>query len=184
MVARGAGAAGSCDWLIASGTRTGWRRGWLAAVSELGAVRHYWLGGCSALLVYLRRSRQVRRAGPVLLHVSPPRCWPSLASLAVLGSGCPVRVPLGLACWYAIPRFLYVQRAWSGCPSGARRVSVAWLCACSTCGFRVFPDPPALFWRALCNLPSQGTGRAVPTLGTRFAQVVLHRKIEVCPQMH
>ena len=42
----------------------GWRRGNLAAGMVRDAVPHYCLGECSALLVFVRRSRQVRMAGP------------------------------------------------------------------------------------------------------------------------
>ena len=47
----------------------GWRRGCLAAGLVRISVRHYCLGGCSALFVCAGRSRQVRQGGavPVLL---------------------------------------------------------------------------------------------------------------------
>ena len=47
-------------WLVASGTPLGWRGGCLAAGLVRGAVRHYCLGGCSALFLCARRSRPVR----------------------------------------------------------------------------------------------------------------------------
>ena len=51
---------GPCYWLVASGTPLGWRGGCLAAGLVRGVVRNYCLGGCSALIVSARRSRQVR----------------------------------------------------------------------------------------------------------------------------
>ena len=63
-------------------------------------------GGCSALLVFLRCSRQVRRAGPVLPLVPPPL----LLSLS--------RVPRGACGWLPrpgvlCPRVLVCQSEWS-----------------------------------------------------------------------
>ena len=51
---------GPCYWLVASGTPVGLRGGCLAVGFVLGAVRHYCLGRCSALVVCARRSRPVR----------------------------------------------------------------------------------------------------------------------------
>ena len=51
---------GPCYWLVASGTPVGWRRGCLALGLVRGAMRHYCLGRCSALVVCVRRSRPVR----------------------------------------------------------------------------------------------------------------------------
>ena len=51
---------GPCYWLVASGTPLGWRGGCLAVGLLRGAVRHYCLGGCSALVVCARRSQPVR----------------------------------------------------------------------------------------------------------------------------
>ena len=42
---------GPCYWLVASRTPMGWRGGCLAAGLVPGAVYHYYLGGCSAVLV-------------------------------------------------------------------------------------------------------------------------------------
>ena len=50
---------GPCYWLVASGTPVGWRGGCPAVGLVCGAVRHYCLGGCSALVVCARRSRPV-----------------------------------------------------------------------------------------------------------------------------
>ena len=51
---------GPCYWLVASGTPVGWRGGCLALGLVRGAMRHYCLGRCSALVVCVRRSRPVR----------------------------------------------------------------------------------------------------------------------------
>ena len=53
---------GPCYWLVASGTPVSWRGGCLAVGLVRGAVRHYCLGGCSALVMCARRSRPVRGA--------------------------------------------------------------------------------------------------------------------------
>ena len=54
---------GPAYWLVASGTPWGWRGGHLAAGLVRGSARHYCLGGCSALFLCARRSRQVRGSG-------------------------------------------------------------------------------------------------------------------------
>ena len=51
---------GPCYWLVASGTPVGWRGGCPALGLVRGAMRHYCLGRCSALVVCVRRSRPVR----------------------------------------------------------------------------------------------------------------------------
>ena len=51
---------GPCYWLVASGTPVGWRGGCLALGLVRGAMCHYCLGRCSALVVCVRRSRPVR----------------------------------------------------------------------------------------------------------------------------
>ena len=122
---------GPCYWLVASGTPMGWRGGCLAvswcvtlcvlttALADavpwlcVGGARG-WNGG----------------SGQVPVPASPLGLLPALASLP-------------FACRYAIPRGLCVPRARSGCPSGARRVSVACVCA-------------------LRVVLVQGAGRAVP----------------------
>ena len=106
-----------------------WRGGCLAAGLVHGAVPHYCLGGSSALFLCARHSLQVRgdRAGDGSLP--PPLLPPSLAPLRVRVKGCPVRLALSIACWYAIPRGLCVPRALSGCTSGARLVPA--VCALS-----------------------------------------------------
>ena len=77
---------GPCYWLVASGTPMGWRGGCLALGLVRGAVRHYCLGGCSALVVCARRSRPVRRArAGALCRVLPVSPFPPRVSCAVCG---------------------------------------------------------------------------------------------------
>ena len=82
---------GPCYWLDASATSMDWRGGCLAVGLVRGAVRHYCLGGCSALVVCARRSRLVRGAaagaGCRVFPVSP---FPPRVSGAVCGGlSCP-----------------------------------------------------------------------------------------------
>ena len=113
-------------WLVASGTPLGWRGGCIAAGLVCGVVRHYCLGGCSALFVCARRSRPVRGGWgrcrvlclPCFALPAPrfPRCvWPVVPSGAPyprslvrhsrrsLRSAGSVRLPF----WYS-PRVLRV----------------------------------------------------------------------------
>ena len=139
---------GPCYWLVASGTPVGWRGGCLALGLVRGAVRHYCLGGCSALVMCARRSRPVRggRAG-AWCRVSPVSPFPPRASRAVCGGPsrpcvpCPrslvrdsmrsvrsagsVRLPF----WYS-PRVLSVCVRWR------------------SHGVRAPPPLPWLVWRA------------------------------------
>ena len=82
---------GPCYWLVASGTPWGWRRGCLAAGLVRGSARHYCLGGCSALFLYARRSRQVwgggAGAGFRVFSVAP--LPPRVPRAACGGSSCP-----------------------------------------------------------------------------------------------
>ena len=91
---------GPCYWLVASGTPLGWRGGCRAAGLVRGVVRHYCLGGCSALFVCAGRSRPVRggwgRCRDLCLPRFPfpatrfPRCvWRAVPS------GCPLSVLAG-----------------------------------------------------------------------------------------
>ena len=80
--------------------------------------------------------------GVVSLPFPPSR--PACPALRVAGR--PVRVSLGLACWYAIPRGLCVPRARSGCPSGSPRVPFACVCARAPAAYA--PPPPWVVWRA------------------------------------
>ena len=85
---------GPCYWLVASGTPVGWRLGCLALGLLRGAVRHYCLGGCSALVVCARRSRPVRGGWGRCRVLCLPRF--------------PLPAPRFLRCvWRAVP---------SGCP--------------------------------------------------------------------
>ena len=85
---------GPCYWLVASGTPVGWRGGCLALGLVRGAMRHYCLGRCSALVVCVRRSRPVRGgwggAGCCVFPVSP---CPPRVSCAVCGGPSRLGVP-------------------------------------------------------------------------------------------
>ena len=85
-----------------------------------GAVRHYYLGGCTALVV-------CARPVPGVVSLSFPPSRPAFPALCVAGR--PVWVSLILARWYAIPCGLCVPRARSGCPSGFPRMSFVYVCA-------------------------------------------------------
>ena len=54
---------GPCYWLVPSGSLMGWRRGRLAAGLVRSTVCYYCLGWCSALVVCVRRFRQVWGVG-------------------------------------------------------------------------------------------------------------------------
>ena len=89
---------GPCYWLVTSGTPVGWRGGCPALGLVRGAMCHYCLGGCSALVVCVRRSRLVRGGlGPVLGVVSSlfPPARPAFPAQCVAGR--PVWVLLILA---------------------------------------------------------------------------------------
>ena len=150
---------GPCYWLVASGTPTGWRGGCLVAGLVSSTVCYYCLGGSSALVVCARRSREVQGvgagAGPRVSPLSPPF---SPALFAVRVAGRPFRVPLPLACQYAIPCGLCVPRARSGCHSGPRRVPVGCVCVSASDGFRA---PPRVGFAPPRAIPAQGAGRAV-----------------------
>ena len=154
--------AGPCYWLGASGTPVGWRGGCLASGQVRGAVRHYCLGGCSALVVCAWHRQPVSDGlGPVLGAVSSrfPPSRPAFPALCVAGR--PVRVSLILARWYAIPCGLCVPWARSGCPSGIPRVS--FVCVCLALS-RPPPPPPSPVGvaRAPGAVPVLGAGTAVP----------------------
>ena len=84
--------------------------------------------------------------GPVpgVVSLSLPPSRPACSALRV--AGCPVRVSLTLARWYAIPRGLCVPRAPSGCPSGSPRVPVT--CVCARAPAASAPPPSWVVWRA------------------------------------
>ena len=84
---------GPCYWLVASGTPVGWRGRCLAFGLVRGAVRHYCLGGCSALVVWAQRSRPVRGGwGRCLVLCLPRLPLPAPRSLRcvwrAVSSGC------------------------------------------------------------------------------------------------
>ena len=110
---------GPCYWLVASGTPVGWRGGYLALGLVRGAMRHYCLGRCSALVVCVRRSRP-GRGGWGRCRVLCLPCFPLPA-------------PRFLRCvWQAVP---------SGCPlSSLAGTPFHAVCAC--------PPPPGLVWHA------------------------------------
>ena len=98
--------------------------------------------------------------GPVpgVVSLSFPPSRPACPALRV--AGCPVRVSLILARWYAIPRSLCVPRARSGCPSGSPRVPFACVCARAPAASALPPlGGVACAPRAV---PALGAGRAVP----------------------
>ena len=123
-------------------------------------MRHYCLGGCSALSVCARRSRPVRgvRAGTwccvSLVSPFPPRVFRAACG----GPSRPgVPYPRSLA---AIPRGLCVPRARSGCPSGSPRVPFSCLCARAPAASA--PTPLGGVACAPRVVPALGAGRAVP----------------------
>ena len=106
---------GPCYWLVASGTPLGWRGGCLAVGLVRGAVRHYCLGGCSALVVCARRSRPVRGG------------WGRCRVL------CLPRFPL------PAPRF--PRCVWRAVPSGCPLSSLAGTPFHAVCAFRGISGP-------------------------------------------
>ena len=159
---------GPCYWLVASGTPVGWRGGFLALGLVRGAVPHYCLGGCSALVVCARPSRPVRRGWG--------RCWVYCLPRF------PLPAPLFLRCvWWAVL---------SGCPlsslagtpfhafcafRGLRLVALLVFPLCPLCvcvrsrsrGVRAPPPLSGLVWRAylvpsLCWAMLGRSTRSVP----------------------
>ena len=134
---------GRCYWLVASGTHVGWRGGCLALGLVRGAVRHYCLGGCSALLVCAWRSRLVRgaRAG-AWCRVFPVYPFPPRVSCAVCGGPSRPGVPY--------PRSL-VRHSMRSVRSGGSVRLPFWssprvLCVCVCSRSRGVPAPPSLPW--------------------------------------
>ena len=153
---------GPCYWLVASGTAMGWGGGCLAAALVRSTVCYYCLGGCSALVVCVRPSRQAlgvgAGAGSRFSPWAPPfprfprgACcgwfFPGVPSLCL-----PVPIPCGLR----------VPRARSGCPSGPGRVSVACVCARGLAAYAPLPPPWVGVARALRAFLVQGARQAVP----------------------
>ena len=109
-----------------------------------------------------------------MMHCTTPAlvdavCWcgarvgawslpPPLIPPSVRVEVCPLRVSFVLACWYATPDSLCLPRARSGCPSGARRMPIAWLCACTPAA----SAPPPF---SLCAHTPQG-----PVAGGQWGQ--------------
>ena len=120
------------------------------------------------------------KTGPVPVLGSPPLLPPFLAPLTVRVAGCPVRVLLVLACWYAIPCGLFVPRARSGCPFGAGRAPV--VCVCAPASAVCTLSPLADVAHALRAVPVQGAGRAVPggSSHSAFPALVLCSSCLVC----
>ena len=139
---------GPCYLLAPSGSPVGWRGGCLALVLVRGAVRHYCLGSCSALVVCARRSRPVRGAGAGAgCRVFPVSPFPPRISRAVCGGpSCP-RVPY--------PPALVRDFMRSVCSAGSVRLPLWYsprvLCVClrwRSRGIRAHPPLPWLVWRA------------------------------------
>ena len=98
---------GPCYWLVASGTPVGWGGGCLALGLVRGAMCHYRLGGCSALIVCARCSRPVRGGlGRCRVLCLPRFPLPALRFLRcvwrAVQSGCPLSslpgTPLNAVC--------------------------------------------------------------------------------------
>ena len=100
--------------------------------------------------------------GPVPGFVSFPFRTSRPAFPALRVAGCPVRVSLTPACWYATPCGLCIPRAWSGCPSGFPRVSFACVCAHDLAASAPFLPPQVGVVRAPRAVPVQAAGRAAP----------------------
>ena len=146
---------GPCYWLVASGTPVGWRGGCLALGLVRGAVRHYCLGGCSALVVCARRSRG--SGGLVMCRVL---CLPRFPLPAL-------RVPRCV--WRAVPSGFPLSSL-AGTPfhavcvfRGLGPVALLVFPACPLCVcVRPPPLPPRVgVARAPRTVPVPGAGRAV-----------------------
>ena len=127
-----------------------------------GTACHYYLGGCSALVVCARRSRQVwvgwGRCRFLRLSRAP-LTFPAFPVLRVAGRF--IRVSLILARRYAIPCGLCVPRPRSECPSGLLHVPFASVCARAPAASAPFPPPRVGVARAPRVVPVQGSGRAI-----------------------
>ena len=159
----GSALPGPCYWLVASGTPVGWRGGCLALGLVRSAVRHYCLGGCSALVVCARRSRPVRGGwgwGLVLclprFPLSAPRFLRSV--WRAVPSGCPLSSLAGTP-FHAVCAFRglgpVALLVFPACP----------LCVCALALSRRprHPPPPRVgVARAPRAVPVLGAGRAVP----------------------
>ena len=154
---------GPCYWHVASGTPVGWRGGCLALGLVRGAVRHYCLGRCSALVVCARLLRPFRGAWAgawcCVLPVSP---FPPCVSCAVCGG--PSRP--GVPC----PRSLVRHSMRSVRSAGSDRLRFWYsprdLCVCVRSRSRGVSAPPPLplvgVARGLRAVPVLNAGRALP----------------------
>ena len=153
---------GPCYWLVASGTPVGWRGGCLAVGLVRGAVRHYCLGGCSALVVCARRSRPVHGVwGQCRVLCLPRSPFPPCVSRAVCGRPCRPGVPY--------PRSLVRHSMRSVRPAGSIRLPFWYsphvLCVCARSrsrGVRPTPRPLVGVARAPRAVLVLGAGRTVP----------------------
>ena len=150
---------GPCYWLVASGTPMGWRGGSLAAGSVRSTVCYYCLGGCSALVVCARRSRQVWGVGAGAgSRSSLPSC-PSRCVLRVVLCGCLFLLPAGTP-FHAVCAFRGLGLV---ALLGPRRVSVGCGCARASAVYAPLPPPPRVgVARAPRAVLVQGAGRTVP----------------------
>ena len=127
-----------------------------------GAVRHYCLGGCSALVVCARRSRPVR-GGWGRCRVLCLPCFPLPAPRFLrcvwraLASGCPLSSLAGTP-FHAVCGFRGVN------PVALLVFPVCPLCMCALAlSLRPPPPPPrVVVARAPCRVRMLGAGRAVP----------------------
>ena len=128
-----------------------------------GAVRHYCLGGCSALVVCVRRSRPVRGAGARAgCRVLPVSSFPPRVSRAVCGGPSRPGLPY--------PRSLVRHSMRSVCFAGSVRLPfwyslrVFCVCVCARSLAASSPPPPPLggVARAPRAVLVLGAGRAVP----------------------
>ena len=154
---------GPCYWLVASGTPAGWRGGCLALGLVRGAVRHYCLGGCSALVVCARRSRPVREGWGRCQVLCPPRFPPPAPRflrcvVRAVPSGCPLSSLAGTP-FHAVCAFRglgpVALLVFPACP----------LCVCALALSRQprpVPPPRVGAARAPRAVPVLGAGRAVP----------------------
>ena len=154
---------GPCYWLVTSGTPVGWRRGCLALGLVRGAMRHYCLGGCSALVVCVRRLRPVRGGWGRCRMLCLP-CFPLPAPRFLrcvwraVPSGCPLSW-LGGTPFHAVCAF---------CGLGPVALLVSPACPLCVCALALLrrprpPPPPRVgVARAPRAVPVLGAGRAVP----------------------
>ena len=154
---------GPCYWLLASGTPVGWHGGCLALGLVRGAMRHYCLGRCSALVVCVRRSRPVRggsgRCQVLCLPCFPlpaPRFLPCV--WRAVPSGCCLSSLAGTP-FHAVCAFRGLGPV---APSGFLRVSFVCVCARALASSAPPPPPRVGVARAPRAVPVLDAGKAVP----------------------